>query len=85
MKLASKIIGGLFGLVFILLFIICERDRPVDELIPLYANQDSKFMPILGMKVHYRDEGVQTDSVPLILLHGMSSSLNTWDSVAMGL
>ena len=42
-------------------------------------------MPILGMQVHYRDEGVQTDSVPLILLHGMSSSLNTWDSVAMGL
>lgn len=85
MKLASKIIGGIFGLIFILLFIVCEKDRPVAELIPLYANQDSKFMPILGMNVHYRDEGVQTDSVPLILLHGMSSSLNTWDSVAMGL
>lgn len=85
MKLASKIIGGIFALLFIGLFIICERDRPVDELIPLYANQDSKFMPILGMNVHYRDEGVQTDSVPLILLHGMSSSLNTWDSVTMGL
>jgi pimeloyl-ACP methyl ester carboxylesterase len=39
-------------------------------------------MSILGMQVHYRDQGVQTDSVPLILLHGMSSSLNTWDSVA---
>ena len=85
MKLVSKIIAGILGLLFILLFIICERDRPVEELIPLYANQDSKFMPILGMKVHYRDEGVQTDSVPLILLHGMSSSLNTWDSVVIGL
>lgn len=85
MKLASKIVGGIFALLFILLFIICERDRPVSELIPLYANQDSRFMPILGMKVHYRDEGVQSDSVPLILLHGMSSSLNTWDSVALGL
>jgi pimeloyl-ACP methyl ester carboxylesterase len=85
MKLISKIIAGILGLLFILLFIICERDRPVEELIPLYANQDSKFMPILGMKVHYRDEGVQTDSVPLILLHGMSSSLNTWDSVVLGL
>jgi pimeloyl-ACP methyl ester carboxylesterase len=85
MKLVSKIIAGIFGLLFLLLFIICERDRPVAELIPLYANQDSKFMPILGMKVHYRDEGVQTDSVPLILLHGMSSSLNTWDSVVLGL
>jgi pimeloyl-ACP methyl ester carboxylesterase len=85
MKLATKIVGGIFALIFILLFIICERDRPVSELIPLYANQDSRFMPILGMQVHYRDEGVQADSVPLILLHGMSSSLNTWDSVAMGL
>ncbi len=85
MKLVSKIIAGILGLLFLLLFIICERDRPVEELIPLYANQDSKFMPILGMKVHYRDEGVQTDSVPLILLHGMSSSLNTWDSVVIGL
>lgn len=85
MKLVSKIIAGILGLLFFLLFIICERDRPVEELIPLYANQDSKFMPILGMKVHYRDEGVQTDSVPLILLHGMSSSLNTWDRVVLGL
>jgi pimeloyl-ACP methyl ester carboxylesterase len=85
MKLVSKIIAGILGLLFLLLFIICERDRPVEELIPLYANQDSKFMPILGMKVHYRDEGVQADSVPLILLHGMSSSLNTWDSVVIGL
>ena len=85
MKLASKIVGGIFAFLFFVLFIICERDRPVEELIPLYANQDSKFMPILGMQVHYRDEGVQSDSVPLILLHGMSSSLNTWDSVAMGL
>jgi pimeloyl-ACP methyl ester carboxylesterase len=85
MKLLAKVIGGIVAFIFILLFIVCESDRPVEELIPLYANQDSKFMPILGMKVHYRDEGVQTDSVPLILLHGMSSSLNTWDSVAMSL
>ena len=54
MKLATKIVGGIFALLFILLFIICERDRPVSELIPLYANQDSRFMPILGMKVHYQ-------------------------------
>ena len=85
MKLLAKVIGGIVAFIFILLFIVCESDRPVEELIPLYANQDSKFMPILGMKVHYRDEGVQTDSVPLILLHGMSSSLNTWDSVVIGL
>ena len=83
MKIIAKILGGFIGLIIILLFILCERDRPVEELIPLYANKDSKFMPIMGMKVHYRDEGVATDTLPLILLHGMSSSLNTWDNVAL--
>jgi pimeloyl-ACP methyl ester carboxylesterase len=85
MKTIAKILGGLVGLIIILLLVICERDRPVEELIPLYANKDSKFMPIMGMKVHYRDEGVATDTLPLILLHGMSSSLNTWDSVVIEL
>ncbi len=85
MKTIAKILGGFVGLIVILLLIICERDRPVEELIPLYANKDSKFMPIMGMKVHYREEGVATDTLPLILLHGMSSSLNTWDSVVISL
>jgi pimeloyl-ACP methyl ester carboxylesterase len=85
MKTIAKILGGFIALIVILLLIICERDRPVEELIPLYANKDSKFMPIMGMKVHYRDEGVATDTLPLILLHGMSSSLNTWDSVVISL
>ena len=81
MKPFVKILGLFFGLLLLVLFILCERDMPVKELIPIYANSSSQFMSILGMKVHYRDQGVQSDSVPLILLHGMSSSLNTWDSV----
>ena len=81
MKLFVKVLGLFFGLLLLVLFILCERDRPVKELIPIYANSSSQFMSILGMQVHYRDQGVQSDSVPLILLHGMSSSLNTWDSV----
>ena len=85
MKTIAKIIGGIFIALFAVILFFAERDRPVEELIPLYANKDSKFMDILGMKVHYRDEGVATDSVPLILLHGMSSSLNTWDSVVIDL
>ena len=81
MKPFVKVLGLFFGLLLLVLFIVCERDRPVKELIPIYANSSSQFMSILGMQVHYRDQGVQSDSVPLILLHGMSSSLNTWDSV----
>lgn len=85
MKMALKIIGGIIGLLLLVLVLFSDRDKPVEELIPLYANKASQFMPILGMNVHYRDEGVQSDSVPLILIHGMSSSLNTWDSVALAL
>lgn len=81
MKPFVKVLGLFFGLLLLVLFILFERDRPVKELIPIYANSSSQFMSILGMQVHYRDQGVQSDSVPLILLHGMSSSLNTWDSV----
>ena len=81
MKPFVRVLGLFFGLLLLVLFIVCERDRPLKELIPIYANSSSQFMSILGMQVHYRDQGVQSDSVPLILLHGMSSSLNTWDSV----
>ena len=81
MKLFLKAIGIFIGLSLLILLLVCESDTPVKELIPIYANSSSQFMSILGMQVHYRDQGVLADSVPLILLHGMSSSLNTWDSV----
>ena len=34
------------------------------------------------MQVHLRDEGPRTDPVPIVLLHGTSSSLHTWDGWA---
>ena len=37
------------------------------------------------MKVHVRDEGVKDDPVPIILLHGTSASLHTWDGWARAL
>lgn len=83
MKHTIKIIIGLLATIILILVLISDRDKPVEELIPLYTSNSSQFMPLLGMNVHYRDEGVKTDSAPLILIHGMSSSLNTWDSVAL--
>jgi pimeloyl-ACP methyl ester carboxylesterase len=38
-------------------------------------------MPLMGMQVHYRDEGNPADATPLVLIHGTSSSLHTWDSL----
>jgi len=40
-------------------------------------------MPVLGMNVHYRIEGNESDSVPLVLIHGTSASLHTWDSLTL--
>lgn len=57
-------------------------DRPVAELRARWAKQPSSFIQIGGMDVHVRDEGPINDRVPVILLHGTSASLHTWDGWA---
>ena len=54
-------------------------DRPVQELAARWAKHPSQFRAIAGMQVHLRDEGPRDDPVPLLLLHGTSASLHTWD------
>jgi len=51
-------------------------DIAVEELKIKYANEESEFLPIDGMDVHYRIEG-QGDT--LLLIHGTAASLHTWD------
>ena len=57
-------------------------DVSVDSLTPRWAPPPSRFMAVDGMQVHLRDEGPRDDSVPVVLLHGTSSSLHTWDGWA---
>jgi pimeloyl-ACP methyl ester carboxylesterase len=54
-------------------------DRPVDDLKARWATPPSVFVPLQGMSVHLRDEGVAGDNLPILLLHGTSASLHTWD------
>jgi pimeloyl-ACP methyl ester carboxylesterase len=56
-----------------------KADISFETLKGKYAHPESKFMDIDGMQVHYRDEGNPSDTVPLVLIHGTSSSLHTWD------
>lgn len=70
----------LLGMI-VLFSVYAQRDIPVEKLKLKYAQSPSKFLPLMGMQVHYRDEGNPNDPSPLILIHGTSSSLNTWDSV----
>jgi len=74
------------AIAFVLLVVVGftvfgQRDIPVEKLKLKYATGASSFMPLMGMQVHYRSEGNPADSLPLVLIHGTSSSLHTWDSL----
>lgn len=51
-------------------------DIPLETLKKKYCNEESKFLDLNGLQVHYRDEG---KGFPLVLIHGTSASLHTWD------
>jgi len=70
----------LFGGVFI--FFAWTPDRPISDLKDRWASSPSVFIHVQGMDVHLRDEGPRNDPVPIVLLHGMSSSLHTWEGWA---
>lgn len=65
-------------------------DQPVSALSPRWAPPPSQFAEIAGLKVHLRDEGPPpsaaagsgppaAEPTPIVLIHGTSSSLHTWD------
>ncbi len=54
-------------------------DVPVESLKTRWAAPPSTFISVQGMQVHIRDEGPRDDPTPLVLLHGTSASLHTWD------
>lgn len=56
-----------------------EADRPVQTLVARWAAPPSQFIELDGQLVHLRDEGPRDDPLPLVLAHGSSSSLHTWD------
>lgn len=60
-------------------------DRPVDSLKARWAPPPSQFVRIEGMDVHLRDEGPRDDPLPIVLVHGTSASLHTWDGWAAAL
>lgn len=75
---------GLSSLLVLLIVgfsVFAQKDIPKEVLLKKYATGNSKFMPVMGMQVHYRDEGNPNDSIPLVLIHGTSSSLHTWEKV----
>lgn len=54
-------------------------DQPLSALLTRWAPPPSAFIDIGGQQVHYRDEGPRGDPAPIVLLHGTSASLHTWE------
>ena len=68
---ALAIIGGIAT--------VWAPDLPLDSLTARWAPPPSQFREIDGVLTHLRDEGPRGDSTPILLLHGTSASLHTWD------
>jgi pimeloyl-ACP methyl ester carboxylesterase len=79
LKLLSILSGALLVLAIALVAFTWAPDRPVEALADRWATPPSVFVAVDGMRVHLRDEGPRDDPQPIILLHGTSSSLHTWD------
>ncbi|MGB1207240.1 MAG: alpha/beta fold hydrolase [Chitinophagales bacterium] len=69
----------LLAIVFVLLLTQVKKDIEPEELKDKYTDDLSKFIKINGLEVHYKDVGESQKPV-LLLLHGIASSLHTWDS-----
>ena len=74
-------LSSLLVVMIVAFSVFAQKDIPKEVLLKKYATGNSKFMPVMGMQVHYRDEGNPNDSIPLVLIHGTSSSLHTWEKV----
>lgn len=67
-------------LVLLSLLFFYQPSIPAETLKNKYGQAPSEFLSLQGMEVHFRDEGSREDSIPMVLLHGTSSSLHTWEA-----
>ncbi len=80
-----RVIGLLVMLGALAIPLLRAPDRPVETLVARWAQPPSEFLDLNGQLVHYRDEGPKSDATPILLLHGTSASLHTWDGWAQAL
>ena len=79
LKIFGVVMGAVVLVVVIGIAAMWAPDRSAEDLTPRWATAPSQFVSVNGMKVHFRDEGPRDDPEPILLLHGTSSSLHTWD------
>ena len=74
-----RIVGVLLMLTALAVPLVRAPDRAVETLVARWAPPPSDFVDVKGQVVHLRDEGPREDPLPVVLLHGTSASLHTWE------
>jgi pimeloyl-ACP methyl ester carboxylesterase len=74
---------GLVGLIAVIVvggyFVLKRDDIPYETLATRYESPASRYADLPGgIRMHYRDEG-SPDAPVLLLIHGFSASLQTWE------
>ncbi len=80
-----RLLGLLLLLTAFAIPMVREPDRAVETLVARWGQSPSEFIDLDGQLVHLRDEGPKADAAPIVLLHGTSASLHTWDGWAQAL
>jgi pimeloyl-ACP methyl ester carboxylesterase len=84
-----RAVGVLILLTVIAVALSRAPDRGVQTLVARWAPPPSDFVEVKGQLVHIRDEGPRHNGVdsppPLLLIHGTSASLHTWEGWVAGL
>lgn len=83
MRMAARVVAGFLAVIVLVSVVMVAvnwaPDRTVAELTSRWAPAPSAFVTVQGMQVHVRDEGPRDDAAPIVLLHGTSASLHTWE------
>lgn len=74
-----RVVGALLMATALALALSRAPDRPVETLVARWAPAPSDFIEVKGQVVHIRDEGPRADPLPVVLIHGTSASLHTWE------
>jgi pimeloyl-ACP methyl ester carboxylesterase len=81
----QRLLGLLIAALALFIGLSYAPDRPVQTLVARWAPPPSDFVDLDGQLVHLRDEGPREDPLPIVLLHGTSASLHTWEGWAAAL
>jgi pimeloyl-ACP methyl ester carboxylesterase len=78
-RIGRRLLGVMLICSVVLLALSRQADWPLETLTARWAPAPSTFVDVRGQQVHVRDEGLSGDPLPIVLIHGTSASLHTWE------